>query len=82
MASYVPGDELAVATDTLTFASAKKPAVMVALVLRGDASVVLAIDASEYDGVELANRLGWPNATTQTAHEAATAQLDASSKRR
>jgi hypothetical protein len=46
--------ELGVATDALTYARSAKPGVLVAIA-RWRYSVVLAIDAAEYDGLRLAD---------------------------
>ena len=65
---YVPGDELAVATDAEAFAKSKgKPPAVLVAIRRPSFVGVLAIDASEFDGLRLAELAGFPPAPAAVA---------------
>lgn len=71
IALLVPGLKLALATDADTFARGKRPSVLVAIA-RPEYSVVVAIDASEYDGVAIAVAAGFPLPPRRTAQQVLT----------
>ena len=83
MRDFCPGDEISIATDADSYRHlTKKPPVVLIAIVRPGFAGVLAIDASEYDGLALAELAGWEFSHGPTALERATAELDASSKRR
>lgn len=70
---------LALATDTEAFANiTKKPPAVLLAIARPGASVVLAIDASEYDALEVARMAGWDDAAPPSAMEVAQQRLTTS----
>ena len=68
--ALLEGRNLAIATDVKTYARGKKPTVLIG-VASSLGSLVIAIDASEYDGLELARLAGFPDAAPSTAFDKA-----------